>query len=61
MVIDPKRHFGAPALDGAVPVDTVLDQLNAGDSPELVAEIFGLELEHVHDAMEWGNYVASAA
>lgn len=61
VVLDPKRMFGAPTLRGRVAVETVLDYLDAGESKEFVAEILGLPVEEVEDALKWRESLESAA
>lgn len=61
VVIDPKRSFGAPTLHGKVAVDAVLDYLDAGDSKETVAELLGLSVKEVNDAVIWRERTVDAA
>ena len=60
IVVDPKHHFGAPTVEGVL-AQTISDHVVAGDSPELVAELFNLSLEAVADAIEWAEHLQKAA
>lgn len=50
VVVDPRRNFGAPMLASrAVRVVDVVDRVHAGESPESVADDYGLALDDVLD------------
>lgn len=54
VVIDPRRAFGAPNVKG-VRTDALAELVDAGESPEEVADQFGLEVASVKAAVayEW--------
>lgn len=48
VVIDPRFAWGAPIIEPAkVPVDTVLGMWRAGETPDVVADEYGLSVEQV--------------
>lgn len=52
IVIDPLRGFGEPVVR-AVPTEIIAEQANAGDDPELIAEVYELPVEHVQAAIRF--------
>jgi uncharacterized protein (DUF433 family) len=54
VVIDPKRAFGAPSIKG-IRTDALVELIDAGESPEEVADNFELPIEAVKAAVayEW--------
>ena len=54
VVIDPRRAFGAPNVNG-VRTDALAELVDAGESPEEIADQFGLEVANVKAAVayEW--------
>ncbi|MEV4567280.1 DUF433 domain-containing protein [Nonomuraea sp. NPDC049419] len=52
IVIDPLRAFGEPVVDDrAVPTEVIAEQVRAGDSEEMVAELYELSPEQVRAAV----------
>lgn len=52
--IDPVRQFGRPVV-GNVPTDIVWEQFDAGDAPEMIAELYSLTIEQILDAIRYEN------
>ncbi|MER5322099.1 DUF433 domain-containing protein [Streptosporangium roseum] len=48
--IDPLRAFGEPAIR-SVPTEVIAEQVRAGDSEEMISELYELPLEQVHAAV----------
>ena len=62
VAIDPRIEFGAPCVEGTRVQTEVLWSLNkAGDSPEFLADAYGLALEKVRAAISWERRLANAA
>lgn len=58
--IDPKIQIGEPCIDGTrVPTSAVLNTVKAGDSLEVVAKSFGLNLAQVQNALQWEQRIAT--
>jgi uncharacterized protein (DUF433 family) len=54
--VDPNRCHGRPVIEGTrVPVRTVLGSLAAGDSPERIAEAYGISVEDVRAAVAFAE------
>jgi uncharacterized protein (DUF433 family) len=54
--IDPNRCHGKPVIAGSrVMVRTVLGALAAGDSPQRIAEAYGIEEQDVRAAVAFAN------
>jgi len=61
VVIDPKLSFGRPVLARAgVTTDVVQDRFNAGDSPEEMAEDYGVGTTDILEAIRFERYLAAA-
>ncbi len=62
VTIDPRVEFGAPCVNGTRIQTEALWSLNrAGDSPEFLAKVYGLEIEKVRAAIEWEEQLTLAA
>lgn len=52
IVIDPRRAFGRPVLEGTgVPVSEIADRFRAGESVEDLSDDFGVSLDSVQEAL----------
>jgi uncharacterized protein (DUF433 family) len=52
VIIDPRVSFGRPVLAGTgVPIDNLVERLNAGDTVEDLADDYGLTPDVVRDAI----------
>jgi uncharacterized protein (DUF433 family) len=60
VVIDPEVRFGSPTVKG-IPTESLAELVRAGDSVEMVAEGFGLDLDSVVTALSYENSPAQAA
>lgn len=49
ITLDPARGFGEPTIDG-IRTDIIAELVRAGDSPDMVAEMYGLTVEQVRSA-----------
>ena len=48
IVVDPAIKFGEPVVSGSrIPTANIVDQINAGDTADFVAECYGLTVEQV--------------
>lgn len=62
VIIDPHVQFGAPCIEGTRVETEVLWAFNqAGDSPQTLARMYGLDIEQVNAALEWERRVDMAA
>jgi uncharacterized protein (DUF433 family) len=52
VVIDPLRHFGDPAVRN-VPTEVIAELIRAGDSMEMVANLYDLQIDEVEDAVRY--------
>lgn len=52
VVIDPNRQSGQPVVR-SVPTDMIAELYRAGDSPEMIASIYMLDEDLVHDALRF--------
>lgn len=50
--IDPVRQFGAPVVR-SVPTEVIVEQYEAGDSPETIAALYELDQRLVHHAIRY--------
>ncbi len=58
--VDPNRCHGKPVIrDTRVPVRTILGALAAGESPERVAESYGVTLADVRAAIAFASELVS--
>ena len=53
--LDPVRQFGRPTVR-SVPTEVILEQYMAGDDPEMIAALYQLELDLVHEAIRFETY-----
>ncbi len=54
VVLDPEIQFGAPCVKGTrIPTKTIVGMIEAGDSPDWVAQAYGIFPEEVQAACEW--------
>jgi uncharacterized protein (DUF433 family) len=60
VLIDPRISFGRPNIRG-VPVDALKDRYLAGETPEVIAEDFELELNEVQQGIEFTGVSLVAA
>ncbi|MCR9219228.1 MAG: helix-turn-helix domain-containing protein [Alphaproteobacteria bacterium] len=62
VVIDPKRAFGAPIeAESGVPVDVIVDAVDAEGSVRRAARAFGVAEASVRDALKFNDAFGSAA
>lgn len=60
VVLDPRVSFGQPVLVGTgVPTAVIQEQLQAGDTPELVADWYGLSRQQVDAAATFESELAA--
>ncbi len=56
--VDPRKMRGKPVIRGTrVTVEAILERLAAGESPEEVAEDFGISVEDVRAALLYASKV----
>jgi uncharacterized protein (DUF433 family) len=58
IVIDPQVRFGMPAVKG-IPIDAIVEQIEAGDPIEMVASDFNLDLAEVAAVFSYEHPVAA--
>jgi uncharacterized protein (DUF433 family) len=59
IAIDPKRSFGVPQIRG-VRTETIAELLDAGETPESVARMWGMDLHEVEAARTWESRLKAA-
>ena len=61
VVLEPTVQFGAPCIKGTrIPTRTVAGMIEAGDSPEYVAQTYGQPMEAIEEACEWERRLRAA-
>ena len=54
VVLKPQVQFGAPCIKNTrIPTRSISGMIDAGDSPDWVAQAYGISREAVHEAYEW--------
>lgn len=52
IVSDDERQFGSPIIEGTrINAWVIAGFVNAGDAPEFIAELYGISVEQVNDAV----------
>jgi len=59
VTIDPKRSFGVPQVRG-VRTEAIVELLDAGESPEAVARMWGMDEQEVEAALTWERHLKAA-
>ena len=60
VVLDPEIQFGAPCIKGTrIPTRTIAGMIEAGDSPEWVAQAYRISTEEVQAARDWESRLRS--
>jgi uncharacterized protein (DUF433 family) len=57
--LDPERQAGAPVVR-SVPTAVIVEQYRAGDPPDMIADLYELPEEHVHEAIRYEIWRAQA-
>lgn len=58
--LDPTIQFGAPCVEGTrVPTRSIWDKIRAGDSPEVVAALYDLDMAQVQYAIRWEQHIGT--
>ena len=54
--MDPQIQFGEPCIEGTrIPTSALAGKIDAGDSMDIVAKLYGLDVDAVRHAWEWEN------
>ena len=60
VVLEPEIQFGAPCIKGTrIPTRTIAGMIEAGDSPDWVAQAYGISSEEVQAARDWESRLRS--
>lgn len=52
IVVDPRHSFGQPVISGTnITIDTIINLLKAGESPEFIASIYEVDKKAVKDVV----------
>ena len=61
VVLEPQVQFGAPCVKGTrIPTRTIFGMIEAGDSPEWVAEAYEISTSEVQAAYDWESLLRAA-
>jgi uncharacterized protein (DUF433 family) len=61
VVLEPQVQFGAPCIKGTrIPTRTIFGMIEAGDSPEWVAEAYEISTSEVQAAYDWESLLRAA-
>ena len=61
VVLEPQVQFGAPCVKGTrIPTRTIFGMIEAGDSPEWVAEAYKISTSEVQAAYDWESLLRAA-
>jgi len=58
--LDPTIQFGAPCIDGTrIPTRSIWNKIKAGDSPDVVAALYDLNITQVQYAIQWEQRIGT--
>ena len=61
VVLDPRRSYGKPIdVDSGVPTDVLFQMVDAGESPESVAQWYRVEVRAVEAAVDFERRLLAA-
>lgn len=62
ILIDPRILFGTPCIEGTrIPTETIWALHDAGDQPDRIARMYGIERVQVDAALDWEELLGRAA
>ena len=60
VVVDPRRAFGKPIVDGtSIPTEAIFQMYSAGEPKEYVADLYDLDISEVEDAIDFETRLAA--
>jgi len=59
--LDPEIQFGEPCIDGTrIPTRAIWSKVKAGDTPEIVATLYEINITQVQHAIQWEERLVTA-